>query len=160
MRAAVIQKGILAVGFVCLLAEAVPAQTSWVPTGSVWKFLDDGSDQGLAWQGLLFDDSAWPSGPAPLGYGGVGEATVVDGGPDTNRFITTYFRLTFQVANPSAVTNLSLGLLRDAGGVVYLNGTEIFRSNMPSNEVTATTLALDAIVPGDKSTNFYTNAID
>jgi len=160
MRAAVIKKWILTVGFVCLLAEAVPAQTSWVPTGSVWKFLDDGSDQGIAWQGLPFDDSAWASGPAPLGYGGVGEVTVVNGGPDTNRFITTYFRHIFQIEQPQAVTNLAVRLLRDAGGVVYLNGTEVFRSNIPTNEITFMTLASEEIGPGDESINYYTNAID
>src|SRR6266436_5959111 len=112
MRAAVIQKWIQVVGFACLLAAAAPAQTSWVSTGSVWKFLDDGSDQGVAWQGLLFDDSAWASGLAPLGYGGVGEATVVNGGPDTNRFITTYFPHIFQIEYSQAVTNLALRLLR------------------------------------------------
>src|SRR6266852_1550238 len=114
MRAAGM-KSILIVGFACLLAQVVPAQTSLVSTGSAWKFLDDGSDQGIAWQGLLFDDSAWASGPAPLGYGGVGEATTVNGGPDTNRFITTYFRHVFQVEHPQAVTNLAVRLLRDAG---------------------------------------------
>src|SRR5205814_656220 len=100
------------------------------------------------------------SGPAPLGYGGVGEATVLASGPETNRFITTYFRQVFSMANPLAVTNLAVRLLRDAGGVVYLNGTEVFRSNLPTNDITATTLALDSIAPGDETFNFYTNAVD
>src|SRR5205823_3532726 len=88
------------------------------------------------------------------------EVTDVNGGPDSNRVVTTYFRQVFPVAHPLAVTNLAVRLLRDAGGVVYLNGTEVFRSNMPSNDISSMTFALDEIAPGDESITFYTNAID
>src|SRR5436309_15912870 len=64
------------------LATTVCAQGILVPRGSVWKYLDNGSDQGAAWQGTNFNDSAWASGPARLGYGGDGEVTAVNYGPD------------------------------------------------------------------------------
>jgi len=38
-------------------------------TNSVWKYLDDGSNQGTAWVSPDFIDSSWPSGRAKLGYG-------------------------------------------------------------------------------------------
>src|SRR5687767_1319853 len=92
-----------------LAALGASAQTSLVSTGAVWKYLDNGFDQGTAWQVLAFDDTGWESGPGQLGYGDNDEATVVDFGPDTNnKFITTYFRHTFTVSNPAAVTNLLL----------------------------------------------------
>jgi hypothetical protein len=131
-----------------------------VSTGAVWKYLDDGSDQGTVWQGLLFNDSAWAAGPAQLGYGDGDEATVVNGGPPNNRFVTTYFRNSFLVDDLLGYTNLAIRLLRGAGGVVYLNGTPIFRSNMPTNDITYTTLALGAVQPVDQSTNFYARAVD
>jgi hypothetical protein len=110
--------------------------------GSVWKYLDDGSDQGTAWRGANFDDTDWKSGPATLGYGSKEDATVVQFGNDyTNKYITTYFRLTFNVASVSAYSRLALDLIRDGGAVVYLNGTEIFRSNMPAGGITYTTPA-------------------
>ncbi|HEY2952833.1 MAG TPA: Ig-like domain-containing protein, partial [Verrucomicrobiae bacterium] len=62
-----------------------------VPTNSVWKYLDNGSDQGTAWIAPAFDDSSWASGPAQLGYGDGDEATVVNSGPTNNYYITTYF---------------------------------------------------------------------
>ena len=43
--------------------------TALTPAGSTWKYLDNGSNQGTAWQAIGFNDSAWPSGPAQLGYG-------------------------------------------------------------------------------------------
>ena len=49
-------------------------ETPLVPAGAKWKYLDDGSDQGTWWRALEFDDRAWASGPAQLGYGDDDEA--------------------------------------------------------------------------------------
>ncbi len=46
---------------------------------------------------------------------------------NTNNYITTYFRYTFNVPDRSLYTGLNLSVLRDDGVVVYLNGTEIWR---------------------------------
>jgi hypothetical protein len=45
----------------------VAVASSIVATGSVWKYLDDGSDQGTAWYAPGFDDTSWLAGPAELG---------------------------------------------------------------------------------------------
>jgi hypothetical protein len=56
------------------------------------------------------------------------------------------------------VTNLTLGLLRDDGGIVYLNGTEIFRSNMTNAPVVySTNWAIAAVGGADESRFFTTN---
>jgi hypothetical protein len=105
---------------------------SLISTGSVWKYLDDGSDQGSGWRGTNYNDGDWKSGPAQLGYGEGDEATVVGYGPDTaNKFITTYFRRTFAITNNAIFTNLLFRIQRDDGAAVYLNGTRVFVSNMP-----------------------------
>jgi hypothetical protein len=120
-----------------------------IAQGSIWKYLDNGSDQGTAWREPAFNDAAWAAGPAQLGYGDGDEATVVNGGTTSNRFITTYFRRAFEVENASSFSNLTLRLLRDDGGIVYLNGIEVFRSNMPTGAVNFLTLAtLSAEEPG------------
>ncbi len=118
-----------------------PAE-SLVSTGSEWRYLDDGSDQGTAWYDPGFDDAAWPSGDAELGYGDNDEATTVNGGPSGNRYVTTYFRKSFTVTNVSQYLALRLRLLRDDGAIIYLNGVEICRSNMPQRPVDYKTLAL------------------
>src|ERR1051325_588055 len=64
--------------------------TTFVPFKSTWKYLDNGTDQGSAWQSLLFDDSSWKSGPAELGYGDGDEGTVVSyGSSSSHKYITT-----------------------------------------------------------------------
>ena len=130
-----------------------------VHAGSNWKYLDDGLDQGTAWRNLEFDDSNWAFGPAQLGYGDNDEATLVSFGLDpSNKYITTYFRHSFVVSNAVAYTNLSARLLRDDGAVVYLNGLEVFRSNMPGGFITYTNQALAAVVNAEE-TNFFISTV-
>ncbi len=129
-----------------------------VPTGATWKFLDNGSNQGTAWRELGFADTSWAAGPAELGYGDGDEATVVSYGPSsTNKYITTYFRRSFTINAPEAWASLSLDLVRDDGAVVYLNGTEVFRSNMPTGAITYTTLASSA--PAEPIVHQITNTV-
>jgi hypothetical protein len=134
-------------------APAYAADTILVPTGATWKYLADGSNQGSAWNATSFNDSTWPSGPAQLGYGDGDEVTTVPFGPDpNNKFITTYFRRAFSVTNASLFTGVTLRLMRDDGAVVYLNGVEVWRTNMPTGTVGHLTPASVAIAGADEST--------
>jgi hypothetical protein len=129
-----------------------------VSTGAVWRYLDTGVDPGPLWRGTNFDDRAWAPGAAQLGYGDGDETTVVNGGPSTNRYLTTWFRRAFNVSDPAFFTNLTLRLLRDDGGLVHLNGVEVFRSNMPEGPVTALTPAA-AVVDGTNETTYFSTPV-
>jgi len=143
-----------------LAPAAHAADTILVPTGSTWKYLANGTDQGTAWRATSFNDSTWPSGAAQLGYGDGDEATVVPFGPDpNNKFITTYFRRAFNVTNASLFTGLTLRLMRDDGAIVYLNGVEVWRTNMPTGAVTHLTAASVAIGGADESTFVQTTIV-
>src|SRR5688572_4909802 len=140
-----------------LTAGLYPAKAQvLVPRGSVWKYLDNGSDQGTTWRAPAFDDSAWASGLAQLGFGDGDEVTVISGGPDpTQKNVTTYFRRSFD-APATNVLSLILRVLRDDGAVVYINGLEVFRSNMPDGPITYNTLASLAVGGPEESTQFVT----
>lgn len=145
---------LLAVVFVILATSApLRAQSAvLIAAGSTWRYLDNGSDQGTAWRALSYNDAGWASGPAQLGYGDGDEATVISYGANaSNKHVTTYFRRTFSVANPSALAGLNLRLLRDDGAVVYLNGTEVHRTNMPSGAIAYSTLASVTAAGSDES---------
>lgn len=138
---------------------ASAATTTLLPAGSVWKYLDTGANLGTAWVAPAFNDSAWASGPAQLGYGDGGEATVVSYGADANnKYITTYFRRAFNVTDAAGFASLTLRVVRDDGVVVFLNGTEVYRNNLPTGTITSTTLASAAIGGADEST-FYQASI-
>lgn len=126
-----------------------------VSRGAQWRYLDTGADMGAEWHAPSFDDATWQEGPAQFGYGDGDEATVVSYGPEsTNRYVTTYFRTAFSVADPGRFLSLQLALLRDDGAVVYLNGTEIERSNMPASS-DYLTLAQSAVSGGGETTFYY-----
>ncbi len=121
-----------------------PEATLLIQKGSTWAYRDDGTDQGTAWRAATFNDGSWKRGLARLGYGGDGEKTTLGFGPDPQRkFVTTYFRQQFMVGDKRQVKSLVLRLLRDDGAVVYLNGTEALRDNMPAQPaaITRSTLA-------------------
>jgi hypothetical protein len=116
--------------------SAVHAQDTLVPLAATWSYLDDGSDLGTAWEAPGFDHSLWDSGPAQLGYGDGDEATLLGFGPDSsNKFITTYFRLEFNVVDASPYTNALIKLNSDDGSHIFLNGTEVKRQNLPQTGV-------------------------
>jgi hypothetical protein len=139
----------------CFLNSAT-AQSLLIPAGSTWKFSDSGPLEGTAWRSPDFDDSSWKSGQAQLGFGDGDEATLVSSGPSSSsRHITTYFRRNFIIDNPESVPDLFVEVLRDDGAVVWVNGVEVVRSNMPSGIITPTTLASSSAAPADESTRFF-----
>lgn len=131
-----------------------------IPMGASWKYFDKGSNLGTSWRKVHFDDSSWPSGLAELGYGDGGEATVIGYGPNVyKKYITTYFRKHFTVDDTSIYKNLILRIQRDDGAVIYLNGKEVYRTNMPSGVIKYDTLAMKALAGIDEA-SFEKTIID
>lgn len=134
-----------------------PLAAELIPGGSDWRYFDGTNDLGTAWRGVGYDDAAWSGGPAMLGFGdanGQLPATAVA----NNRQWTTYFRRRFLVPSPEAVGGLSARLQRDDGAVVYLNGVEVWRDNLPAGVITNATPASSAIGGAAEST-WLTHAV-
>ena len=126
-----------------------------VPLGAVWRFHDKGTFPVGGWTSRTFNDSSWSSGAAQLGYGDDDVVTTVGFGPNSaSKYITTWFRHAFQVDDARTMLAATLGLIRDDGAVVYLNGVEVFRSNLPSGTISPTTLASSAVGGTDESAIF------
>lgn len=130
---------ILFFGLLLLPLFASYAQVTLISQGSTWKYKADGSNQGTAWKNVSFNDQSWSSGKAELGFGDGGETTVI--GAAANGFITFYFRKKFVVSTPTQYEQMLLSVWRDDGAIVYVNGQEVFRTNMPKDSVNYTTLA-------------------
>jgi hypothetical protein len=143
-----------------------------VSAGSRWQYNDTGTDLGTAWRPLTYNDTTWSNGVAQLGFNDNDEQTKIRSTNSSGAAISTfYFRQTFVASDLSSLTNLSMWLLRDDGGVVYLNGTEVFRSDSmppapfvityatlatnynggaapPDNTIDRTNLSTSFLVPG------------
>ena len=173
--------------------DALDAPSVVLARGSNWKYLDDGgaslvdsSSNVVAgtgaydasnWKHPAFDDAAWRSGNGELGYGDTALTiggnlaqsfnTELEYGPDpANKYVTTYFRKQFNTT-ATAISNAlgaRISARIDDGAIVYLNGVEIWRSNLPANPdptdpepgdpVDGTTLATAAIASDGKSAVF------
>ena len=125
-----------------LAAPCRGAFDNLLPSGSVWRYHYDWNGQPATVRTAAFDDSTWPQGPAQLGYGENDETTFLNPYPPNrpptysgDKPITAYFRRMVAAPAGNAVV-LRLNLLRDDGAVIWLNGQEILRNNMPRGEIT------------------------
>lgn len=132
------------------------------PLGASWKYLDNGSDQGIAWRAPGFDDSTWNSGVARLGFGPDAAATTTIrrylSGTSGPQFTNYYFRRAINVTNDlSEFSTIQFRYQRDDGCVVYLNGTQLFTNNMPPGPYTYQTFASTTISGAAATQQFWTN---
>lgn len=122
---------------------AVLAQ-SLIKPGSTWAYYFN-NDQPVAtdWSGAGFDQSSWSTGAAPLGWGSPDIVTNIDTKP--TRALASYHRKSFEISDPSALGPVKLTTRADDGVVVYVNGVEVGRANMPTGKITGSTYALSSV---------------
>jgi len=115
----------------------------------------DGS--GNVWNDATFETSTstigpWETGNAPFKAGEIdafppGSPAILDGidaAPNGENLVTTYlFRQDFNLdATQADIPNWLIEHVFDDGGIVYINGKEVYRSpQMPAGQVTTTTLS-------------------
>ncbi|MBN2132479.1 MAG: tandem-95 repeat protein [Sedimentisphaerales bacterium] len=145
---------VLALLLVCGASTVCAMPTSLIPKGSDWRYVDTGVDLGTVWQSIGYSDLGWSSGPAQLGFGDNDEQTTI-----TSGHTCYYFRHAFDVTDPSVFGSLTLWVVRDDGCVVYLNGTEVVRSNMPASDIQHGTFA-STVVGGTDEDAWFRYSVD
>lgn len=132
--------------------------TAFISGGASWKYNDSGQDLGTNWTRIDYDDSAWSNGIARLGYGDSVTATTVGFGPQSaHKYVTTYFRRSFVVPSDRTYTNVNFRVAQADGAVIWLNGQEIYRTNMPAGPLSYTNLASKALTYYPRYTFYSTN---
>jgi len=133
--------GVAVEGLAIFPASGATNYAATVLGSQPWRYLDNGTDQGTAWRQPGFDDTTWRSGIGEFGYGDGGENTRVSFGTNAgDKYITTYLRTTF--TSTGTPTTAGIYMRVDDGAVVYVNGIEAVRDNMPSGAIGRLTLAL------------------
>lgn len=131
--------------------NAPPGQIVIRLDDDAWKYQDDGSKPAPTWRDPDFAEDDWKQGVAPFGYGDDGLTTeVAYGGDRENKHITTYFRRSFEWKKDDNIAGCSVRLMVDDGAVIYLNGKEVVRQNLPEGEVGASTKTRTAISGDDE----------
>lgn len=118
-------------------ASNVANQTAVLAAASTWKYYDQGSLDNTNWTSPSYAENGWKSGKAPLGYGKGNLATTISYGNDgNNKRPTAYFRtnVNFEKA-PKSTDKITLNFTVDDGFIIYVNGAEAGRYNMPSGNV-------------------------
>ncbi len=116
-----------------------------IEEGSQWRYYDKGAQSGKNWTQLSYSDISWSQGRAPLGYGNTMTfGTVISYGSDSSRKNpASYYRRRFTIDEDIAPeTTFRLNFSVDDGFVVYVNGQEAGRYNMPTGEINGTSFSV------------------
>jgi hypothetical protein len=125
-----------------------------VPYGASWRYLvglsEASSPDSTAWRKPGFDDSAWSVGAAPIGYANPPNsapeftiATFVPSSLDGN-YSCVFARSTFLAKNPTGANTFTVNVNIDDGCIVWINGAEVGRYNLPDGELAYNQWALTA----------------
>ena len=120
--------------------SAVVTEQPLLAVDAAWRFESSGIEPDPGWRQPDYADGTWSQG--------IGVFYVEDSAlpapkntPLTLGRITYYFRTSFIVEGDTAGLQLALRPLVDDGAVIYLNGSEILRLNLPEGPLEATTFA-------------------
>lgn len=140
-----------------------------LPFASTWNYFARGSAPANDGGGNVWNQSAytltglWNTGASPLngpgkyGYSASQATCIPSGGggtvcvPTGTKYSAYYYRNTVNFTAAELATtfySIQLNMLRDDGIVVYINGVERVRNNMPGGAIAYGTLASSNITPG------------
>ena len=147
--------------------DVTPDKTEILAIDQIWQFDDSGREPVANWQTADFDPSdpngdgdtsdAWKSGPGILGHAEQDVDFEISTPVDSNP-VTHYFRTEFEFTGELDSIQITLDAIVDDGAVIYLNGTEVTRINMPSGPVNAQTLAISSIDQAEFSNDIELSA--
>jgi hypothetical protein len=126
-----------------------PILASLISFTNQWRHLATGTNLFTAWREGTFDDTTWPLARGVF-YNETSPNTVIPAptntflpltGPGGQRITNYYFRTRFFLPADAAGVTLTASNVLDDGAVLYINGIEAQRINMPSGTILATTFS-------------------
>lgn len=126
-----------------------PAQ-SLFPMDSTWLYQDTSAGLASGWSGTNFSSGTggWLSGNGVLAFEDALLPSPVNSllaTPASHPSGTYYFQKQFTFAGDPSATKLTLQAFVDDGAVIYLNGQEVSRRNLPAGAIAASTLATNEV---------------
>ena len=94
---------------------------------NIWKAMMN-KEPKKGWNAIDFDDSAWPETTTSVFYQNWSQNTI-------------YFRYAFEVTDAIKYPLVQYGIWYKDGIIIYLNGEEVYRRNMPSGTIRHNTMA-------------------
>lgn len=122
------------------LSTLVESSEEILNKSSQWKFHYADSAPSGNWKALIYDDSLWMDGKGFMGYHSNDpeknfdtKIPYVKG--DSAKFITAYFRTTFNIDDTTGLKNVTANVTYDDGVAIYVNGEEVNRFNLPDDSL-------------------------
>jgi hypothetical protein len=111
---------------------ALPAQVNFTYHSEfAWLKGKDAAGLPAGWMTAGFDDTGWATGNAPFRYGdGTGGFELTD---MRDNYSTLYLRSHFECTNADLIIKLTLTVDYDDGFVIWINGVEALRQNVPGS---------------------------
>ncbi|MBN1672140.1 MAG: chitobiase/beta-hexosaminidase C-terminal domain-containing protein [Kiritimatiellae bacterium] len=105
-----------------------------IAKGSIWKYrrgTAEASVPPFAWWLLAFDDAGWATGPAPIGYSNYDVPIGTPLSDMQNAYSSFFMRRSFMLTDAANVDGLQLEVDFDDGFILWVNGSEVARINVP-----------------------------
>ena len=136
---------------VSIIVSSPQQPTYLIPPLSLWRIFHSGPLVPPDWRASDFDDSDWDSAFSTFGNNTAATSSFLVGDR------TLYFRHYFDVPAAAGFTNLNpiFFLWFGEGAVFYLNGVEIFRTNMLPGEPTFETRSTNGVPAITNPTNIF-----
>jgi len=113
---------------------AITNPVTVIANNDTWNYRYETSAAPTGWNTLSFNDSGWNQNrQAPLGYGKTVNTTI--GSPRNPAVQTGYFRKKINVADATKIHTCFIQAYVDDAAAFYVNGTEVFRYNLPEGEL-------------------------
>jgi len=119
-------------------------------TNATWNFFKGRSEastpDATAWRLLNFNDASWQqAAPSPFWYGDVfpGGTQITD---MLNSYTSIFLRRTVVLTNVSDISGVRIVYHCDDGFILWLNGVEVYRYNMPATTFVAFNASASAAV--------------
>ncbi|MCW3123757.1 MAG: hypothetical protein JWQ38_3249 [Flavipsychrobacter sp.] len=138
--------------------------------GDAWKYFTTATDQGTPWRMVGFADGSWGTGTGHIGFGETWTTTCIPAGPtgcavcpavpgSCVKYNTTYFRKVVNISSVAVYDSIKFSVFRDDGIVMYVNGNEVWRDNLPAGAAGTMTYGVTAPNNINGTTGIYAESL-
>ena len=129
------------------------SQEVLIQNGDKWSYYDKGYLKDNWFETL--NNEHWKTGYSPLGYGDRLITTSINyGNNQDDKDIIKYFSKKITITDASKFKGFEFRLQRDDGAIIYVNGKELYRDNMPDGHITHKTKSIH-VIDGEEEALFY-----
>ena len=127
---------------------------------STWKYHDGNELIGTNWQVDKKIHDNWKTGNAPLGYSADSITTTISFGTDPeDKHLVAYFTRSIKIENPFKYKAYLLNVRRDDGAIVYINGIEVWKSNVTYDTNTFNDISIIKTVTQSAETRYFSTLL-